>query len=181
MLIKDKSVTVVVNPNKDIAKLNADVCMLSNGEEGKDLANFGKLFNWPGEYEIKGVPITALQAWTQDKKETLIFFFDVDDVSFCHLGEVGHILTSDMLNEIGDVDILMISCGPGTNLDTKKAMEIIEAIEPRIVIPMGEQATTSLKKEVGAENIEAIDKFVIKSSSELPEDQMKYVILNKSS
>lgn len=188
MYLKGKGVNLITNPNKEAAKLNADVCLLSDPTE-LSLVNFGRVFDWPGEYEIKDIPLIAFQAWTEAKSkeddkskgaETLVFCFEMEDVKFCHLANVGHTLTSDMLNEIGDVDVLIIRFGGDSNLDGKKAMEIIEAIEPRIVIPMGEEAIISLKKEGGAENLEPIDKFVIKSSSDLPEDQMKYVVLSKA-
>ena len=120
-----------------------------------------KLFDRPGEYESRSIPINGFSALTKSKAkeskdkvdETIIFCFQVSGIKFCHLGELGHTLTSDMVNEIGDVDILMIKVGEGTNLDTKKAMEIIEAIQPRVIIPMGTENPAEALKEVGSDKI----------------------------
>lgn len=139
-----------------------------------------KLFDWPGEYEIKNIGITALPVGTKEgKNDTMIFCFQIEGVKFCHLGELGHMLNSDTIKEIGDVDVLMIKVGKNSNLDAKQAMEIIEAIEPRAVVPMGEDQISALK-DIGAGKTEPQDKFVIKSMSDLPEGEMKYVVLNKA-
>lgn len=177
---------MLVEPNQAGARMSADICLVPSSEHKLDLKNCGRVFDWPGEYETKDVPITAFQAWTKAKSkedednkapETLIFCFEVGGVKFCHLGDLGHTLTSDMVNEIGDVDILMIKFGEGYNLDLKKGMEIIEAIEPRVVLTLSEKTAVALGKEVGTDNIEHMEKLVLKSSSELPEDKMRYINL----
>jgi L-ascorbate metabolism protein UlaG (beta-lactamase superfamily) len=43
-----------------------------------------------------------------------------------------------MVKQIGDVDVLMIDIGKTGNLDPEKSEEILESIEPRAVIPMGD-------------------------------------------
>lgn len=179
--IKGKKATVVVNPNQ---KLKADI-VLQSIPDIQDVDGEAKLFDWPGEYEMKDVPITAFQAWTKPKKddetpegeETVIFRFDVDDVSICHLGELGHKLTSEMVDRIGDIDVLMIKVGEGSNLEKKQALDVIESIEPRVVIPMGGAGLVSVLSEWGIEGAQKEDTLTIKSRSELPNDQLKYVVL----
>ena len=158
------------------------------GENLSEVDGMHKLFDWPGEYESRSIPVNGFAAWTKSKAkeskekvdETIIFCFQVSGVKFCHLGELGHTLTSDMVNEIGDVDVLMIKVGEGTNLDTKKAMEIIEVIQPRVIIPMGTANPAEALKEVGSDKLEKLEKLELKSASELPTDQMRYVVLNQS-
>ena len=187
--VKGREKQVVINPNKEAGNLKGNVVLLSSEEEGGNIEVEGnpRKFDWPGEYEVGGIPIMAFLAWTKSKSKedagekgdtTLIFRFEVDGVKVCHLGDVGHVLTSDMVNEIGDVDVLMIKAGKDSNLDTKKATEIIEAIEPRIVVPMGLNPEAVLK-DLGADKIEKHEKFVIKAVADLPESQMQYVLLAK--
>ncbi|MBI4232334.1 MBL fold metallo-hydrolase, partial [Candidatus Peregrinibacteria bacterium] len=147
-------------------------------------------FDWPGEYETKEIPVIAFQAWTKSKSkeqeeggegdQTIIFCFEMNGIKFCHLGELGHVLTSDMVKQIGDVDVLMIKVGEGSNLSAKKATEVIEAIEPRIVIPMGENVPAAALKDLGADKVETQDNFEINSKGDLPEDQMRFIVLNKA-
>lgn len=184
--IKGKKTAIVINPTKESGKLKGDLVLSSVGENLSEVDGMHKLFDWPGEYESKSIPINGFAAWTKSKSkeskekvdETIIFCFQVSGVKFCHLGELGHTLTSDMINEIGDVDVLMIKVGKGTNLDTKKAMEIIEAIQARVIIPMGTDNPAEALKEVGSDKLEKLEKLEFKSASELPTDQMRYVILD---
>jgi L-ascorbate metabolism protein UlaG (beta-lactamase superfamily) len=187
--LKDKENCLVVNPNKEAGKLKGNV-VLTSLENPAQVTDSEKIIDWPGEYEIKEVHITGFQAWTKSKSKeeeegqagdsTLIFYFEMQEVKFCHLGELGHVLTSEMVKEIGDVDILMMDLGDKSNLNTKKAMEIVEAIEPRVLIAMGSGNLKEKLKELGADKIESHEVFAIKSTKDLPEDKRLYVVLKKS-
>lgn len=171
--VKEKSVSVVINPNSEAGKLKANI-VLSSRDDSSKIEGVDKVIDWPGEYEVKGVPITAISA-----SNTLIFYFHVDGVKFCHLGDLDSVPSSEVFQEIGDIDVLMIKIGEGSSIDSKKAMEIIENIEPKVLIPMGADFEAALKG-IGADKVETQDKFEIKSGgSDLPVDHMKYVVLNR--
>jgi L-ascorbate metabolism protein UlaG (beta-lactamase superfamily) len=68
--------------------------------------------------------------------ENNIYKFISDDIIFCHLGDLGHELDDTIINQIGIVDILFIPVGGTYTLDASQAWRVINAIEPRIVIPM---------------------------------------------
>lgn len=186
--LKDKGIELVINPDKEAGKLKGDM-VLSSIKDVAEVDGAEKVVDWAGEYEIKGVAISAFQAWTKSKAkeeeegatgdETIIFYFDIGGIKYCHLGAVGHVLTSDMVKEIGDVDILMIDMGEKSNLDGKKAMEIIEAIEPRILIPMGDGNIGEKLKDLGIEKPSTQEEYSIKTRSELPEDKRLTIILKK--
>lgn len=185
--IKEKREVLILNPNDKVAKEKANVVLTSLGEKTGKVAEAGHTFDWPGEYEVSGIPIIGYEAWTKSRSKeeeekakgdpTIIFYFDIGGVRFCHLGELGHVLTSDTVKEMGDVDILMINGGKNSNLETKKAVEVLEAIDPKMVIPMGTGNLEEFLKEIGAETVEANDKLEIKSPSELPTDKRAYVLL----
>lgn len=168
---------MIINPQPDAANSSADIVL--NGPGGID---------WPGEYEIKEVAIAVFQAWTSGKsgeekgekgEETLIFYFKIDGIKFCHLGGLGHVLTSEMVNKIGDVDVLFIDAGTNSNLSAKKALEVIEAIEPKALIPMGEGSFSALLKELGAPDVATEQKITLKSAADLPIDKRSYFLLEK--
>ncbi len=100
------------------------------------------VFRAPGEYEIKGVFIQGLQSFhdeVEGKERGLntIFTIDLEDMRICHMGDIGtKKLTQDLLEKIGDVDILFIPVGGTYTVDAKGAWELIYQIEPKIVIPM---------------------------------------------
>ncbi|MFH1533708.1 MAG: MBL fold metallo-hydrolase [Nitrospirota bacterium] len=184
--LKEKGTTLLINPDKQ-SGVTGNV-VLSSLEETAEVKDADTVVDWAGEYEIQGIAIEGFRAWTKSKSkeeeegagdETIIYYFDMGGIKVCHLGAVGHVLTSDVVKEIGDVDILMIDLGEKSNLDGKKPMEIIEAIEPRVVIPMGEGNLSAKMKDLGLENPSPEESYIIKSRSELPEDKRLTVLLKK--
>ncbi len=163
--VKGKTADVVIDPTNGL-KLKGDL-VLSGLSDGSEVTGSVTTFDWPGEYECKDIPVVAMG------NDELIFCFEVEGVRFCHARALSAKLDSEMINAIGDVDILMVEHGP-------KANELTESIEPRVVIPMGDDDMSSFLKNVGMENVENMDKFVVKSRSDLPEDKQLYIVLQKS-
>jgi L-ascorbate metabolism protein UlaG (beta-lactamase superfamily) len=90
---------------------------------------------------ISNVEITGIKSFHDDhhgekRGENIIFKFTMDDVTFCHMGDLGHELDEDAIQKIGDVDILFIPVGGTFTIDAKRAWNVINSIKPRIAIPM---------------------------------------------
>ena len=47
------------------------------------------------------------------------------------------------------------------NLNSKKALEVVEAIEPRAIMQMGAEGPSDIVKELGAESVEAEELDVV--------------------
>jgi L-ascorbate metabolism protein UlaG (beta-lactamase superfamily) len=54
----------------------------------------------------------------------------------CHLGDLGHILSTAQIEEIGSIDILMIPVGGTYTITAQEAQQVIRLIKPRVSIPM---------------------------------------------
>lgn len=181
--LKTKEATLVINPDKDSGSLKGDGVLSSL--EPVEVQESGKLFDWPGEYEYKGVPINGFQAWTAAKddkaaQETIIFVFKISGMKVCHLGALGHELTDEMINKIGDVDILMMNGSPDSNLGVKKALEVIESIEPRAIAFYGTDDPKAILKELGAGEVESQEKVNLKGPKDLPDDKRAYFVFQKA-
>lgn len=151
-----------------------------------------KVFNWPGEYETAGVHFRGINSFHNAKEDTeqksnTIFRFIFKGINFCHLGDLGTKLTSEQLEKVGDVDVLFIPIGAKDTIDAKKAKEVVEQIEPRIIIPMvyhtegsavGLEGLEPFLAEMGAKGVEPLESFTVKKS-ELPDDNSKVVILEQ--
>ena len=204
--IKGKSATLVTDPYDQKAagikppKLLPDICVANSDYElhhaVSAMGGEVRVFDWPGEYEAKNIIVQGIPAFDRPrekddgKKEignrVIIFTIQMDGFKICHLSNLGHKLTPEMLESIGDVDILLIPVGGANCLDAKKAHEVIEQIDPRIVIPMYYK-TAGVKmpladvdgflKEVGlhAPSSEKAAKFA--SPSNLPQEQTEFRIL----
>jgi len=66
----------------------------------------------------------------------IIFKFTVDDISICHMGDIGHIPDDKLWKAIGRVDVLMIPVGGFYTIDAVKAKRIIGMVEPFLTIAM---------------------------------------------
>jgi L-ascorbate metabolism protein UlaG (beta-lactamase superfamily) len=102
-----------------------------------------KLFtiSGPGEYEVGGVLISGVRTYHDKKKgaelgQNTVYVIHLDDVVFCHLGDLGHELSAQQLDEIGSVDVLFVPVGGGETISPSEAAGVISQLEPRIVIPM---------------------------------------------
>jgi len=88
------------------------------------------------EIEIKGVDSFHDEAGGSKRGDNIMFKFIMGDITFCHLGDLGHDLDEDSVNKIGDVDVLFIPIGGNFTIDADKAWDVIKKITPKIVIPM---------------------------------------------
>ena len=68
--------------------------------------------------------------------KNIIYKFVMENVTFCHLGDLGHLLDEKTLLLIGKVDFLFIPVGGTYTIDADQAWSVIRAVKPRIAIPM---------------------------------------------
>ncbi len=86
--------------------------------------------------KIRGVISFHDESAGRKRGENIIYVFTMDNISFCHLGDLGHELDGDVVQQIGDVDVLFIPIGGNFTIDAEKAWNVINSIKPKIVIPM---------------------------------------------
>ena len=143
-----------------------------------------------GEYDVKGVMIEGVTSYHDEKAgaergNNIIYRIEMDDITICHLGDLGHVLDNKQLERLAGIDILLIPVGDKYTLDAKKAVEVISQIEPRIVIPM-HYKTKDLKID-----LDGVDKFIKElgieptyeeklkiTKKDLPAEDMELVILS---
>jgi L-ascorbate metabolism protein UlaG (beta-lactamase superfamily) len=66
----------------------------------------------------------------------IIYKFIINEINFCHLGDLGHELDNDTIQKIGEVDILFVPIGGTFTVDDKQAWNVVNKIKPKIIIPM---------------------------------------------
>lgn len=66
----------------------------------------------------------------------IIYLFHCDNLCICHLGDLGHIPNSNILNKLSHIDILFIPIGGHFTIDGKEAAKLCNLLSPKIVIPM---------------------------------------------
>jgi L-ascorbate metabolism protein UlaG (beta-lactamase superfamily) len=72
----------------------------------------------------------------KDRGVNTIFRWEMDGLAICHLGDLGHSLSSDHRAEIGRVDILLVPVGGFFTIDAQEAAALVDELNPSLVIPM---------------------------------------------
>ena len=169
-LISGKEKTIVTDPYHPdlgyrLGELEADIVTLSHFHPGhsyiEGIVNDPRRVKSPGEYEIGGTFITGVASFHDNNKGDLrgkntIYIIETDDITLCHLGDLGHPLGPHSIEEIGDVDILFLPVGEVSTMPVDTAVEIVRQLEPPIVIPM------HYKTGVFTGNLSPVDKFLDK-------------------
>lgn len=86
--------------------------------------------------EIKGITTYHDKKLGKDRGKNIIFTIKVDDIAICHLGDLGHKLSIEQIEAIGIIDILLTPIGGIYTIDAEEADVIINALCPKICIPM---------------------------------------------
>lgn len=149
--INGKQISVLTDPYDPekvgikLSKQDADVVTVSHNHFDHNYLEAVKsdylLVDSPGEYEIKGSEFMGIFADHdtengQSRGQITIFTMEIDGIKICHLGDLGTELSSEQLDKVDGVDILLIPVGGKTTIDAKVAVKVISQIEPKIVIPM---------------------------------------------
>ncbi|HNW19937.1 MAG TPA: MBL fold metallo-hydrolase [bacterium] len=181
-----RDITVVLDPFspshtglKLPANLSADVVTISHQHKDHNFLSgvSGQPFviDMAGEYEIGGLFIDGVdsdhdQQGGAKRGHNLIFRLGFSDLVVTHLGDLGSTLEAKQLERLAGTDILLVPVGGYYTLDAKQAIEVINQIEPKIVIPM------HYKLPGLSFNLAAVDDFV-KAIGLAPiyEDKLKVV------
>ena len=159
--IKGRQTTIITDPYSpdlgySLGKLSASIVTVSHQHPGhcytEGIGGEPRLITGPGEYEIAGVLIIGMAAFHDGEKggtrgKNTIYLMEVDEISVCHLGDLGHVLTAVQVEEMGDVDVLLLPVGGVSTIDAPLAAEVVRQLEPKAVVPM-HYKTEALNREL---------------------------------
>ncbi|MBI5289082.1 MAG: MBL fold metallo-hydrolase [Chloroflexi bacterium] len=164
--IRAKEATVVTDPvdktsGYSLGRPTADLVTVSCDDPAHNavgaIAGDPRVINGPGEFEIAGASVVGVTTWRGKDKtagRNVSYVIELEDVRIGHLGGIGHVPTSDQVEEMGAIDILLVPVGGGDALDGPPAAETVNLLEPRLVIPMHFQTDTDKYK------LDPVDRFL---------------------
>ena len=178
----------------DALKLKADIVTISHDSPGHNFTQAVKgdprLITGPGEYEIGGVFITGVQTNGHVKKDSdeprnTLYVFDYNGLTVAHLGEMNRVPSQTEVEALGTVNVALVPVGSRGGLNAAKAAEVINLLEPNIVIPMhyATQATTAkldplskFLKEMGLAEVESLPSIKIANAKSIPSETRVMVL-----
>ncbi len=100
-----------------------------------------KVIREPGEHQINDIEIRGIKTYHDEEDgkkrgENIVYIFKTDGLSFCHLGDLGHELSGDLIEKIKPIDFLFIPVGGTFTVGPEEAANIVDEIEPAIAVPM---------------------------------------------
>lgn len=193
--LRGRDLTIVTDPHADPAwdyppvTGAADVVTVSHEHPHHDggaaaLGTRARVLRRPGEYETHGAMIWGVRTFrradgadeAQPRPKNVSFVIQVDGLTVCHLGDLGHALTAEQLEHVQSCDVLLVPVGGHCTLDAGEAAAVAAQVEPRIIIPMhygspqteGRLALDSVDrfcKEMGATDTAPQPKLTVTASS----------------
>ncbi len=173
----------------DIGKPTAHIVTVSVDDPDRNFVGVVKpvaervfVIDGPGEYEVGGVMINGIRTYRDAEKgaqrgRNTIYVLHIDDLTFCHLGDLGHVLNTSQIEELGTIDVLFVPAY--SPLTPAELTEVISQIEPRVVVPMYDQPQEleRLAHELGLKEWEAQEKLVVTSASLPAEGEETRVVI----
>jgi L-ascorbate metabolism protein UlaG (beta-lactamase superfamily) len=166
--LKGNQATVITDPyppnlGYKLGKLTASIVTVSHQHPGhsyvEGVGGGPRVVKGPGEYEISGVLIMGIATFHDSEKgavrgKNTAYHMEIDEIAVCHLGDLGNVLTSEQVEELDNVDVLLLPVGGVSTINAPLAAEVVRQLEPKVVIPM-HYKTPVLKRE-----LESVDRFL---------------------
>ncbi len=166
-----------------IPKTEAHLVTMSHDHPGhssmKSVGGEPVVLTGPGEYEVQEILVTGIGTFHDDEKgarhgANTVFAIRVDDLTVCHLGDLGHAIPATDLERVGEIDVLLLPItGAETNLSAALAAEVVHQLEPKVVVPMSYDPDAKKKDspfdrllhELGVKELTPVPKLSVTRSS----------------
>lgn len=188
MITSESGIKILIDPYKNMLgyklpeEIEADIVATSHehGDHNYIQAVKGNFvhINGIGRFSEHGIEIKGVETFHDKvsgakKGKNTIYNFKIDGINVCHCGDLGHTLNSNVVKEIGNVDILLLPVGGGFTIGAFDAVNVMKQLGPTLIIPMHYRT-----KALGILGLkfDKVDKFI--SASELQAKEYTELELN---
>lgn len=107
-----------------------------------------KIINETGTFNIFDFKIEGINSFQDNcnglkRGPNIIYILKDNKYSLCHLGNLGHIPSSLVLDKIKNIDVLFVPIGGNFTLDGFNAAKLCTLIHPKYIIPMHYKTNTT--------------------------------------
>lgn len=146
------SVTVVTDPHdgKSLGiappKVKADLVLMSHDHFDHNCVDLVRrpdtaVIRKPVMTVERGVRVEGVSAFHDSNEgakrgQIIMFKFELDGTTFCHLGDIGHKLDEATVEKLSPVDFLFVPVGDVFTVGPDSAKTIVESLSPKVAVPM---------------------------------------------
>lgn len=95
-----------------------------------------------GDFDLGGgAAVRAIEAYHDEQQgklrgKTLLFCLKAEGLTVMHLGDLGHMLTTEQRLLLGSADIVMLPVGGYYTMDANMAKQVADVLHARVILPM---------------------------------------------
>lgn len=94
-----------------------------------------------GEHKVKGITFVGTRTYHDashgsERGENTVFTFGADGMKVAFLGDLGHVLSAEQVDAIGQADVLFAPVGGYFTVDAAGATKVAEQLQAKIIFPM---------------------------------------------
>lgn len=148
--LKSRSAAVITDPYSPeiglkLPRQSAAIITVSHPHKGHSyvagVRSGAFVISGPGEYEVQGVLVLGVSSFHdahggQERGRNTAYRIEFEDLAICHLGDLGHLPNQEQIELLSGADVLLVPVGGHSTLSPVQAAEVVNVLEPRIVIPM---------------------------------------------
>lgn len=100
-----------------------------------------RVITGPGRYTHQGVTVRGIPAYHDDcqgakRGPVTIYQFELEAICFTFASDLGHQLDPQLQRRFNPHDVLFVPVGGTFTLDAKGAWQVVETLQPKVIIPM---------------------------------------------
>jgi L-ascorbate metabolism protein UlaG (beta-lactamase superfamily) len=105
-----------------------------------------KLVKQPvGKVAVSSVPTYHDDTQGSQRGRNTVFILETEGLRVVHLADLGHLLDHAQATAIGHPDVVMIPVGGYYTIDAAQAKQVLDGLQPKVVIPMHYKTEASAK------------------------------------
>ena len=169
---------VAASTGYSLGRTSAEIVTLSRNDDPAISNHDGvqgepRVFEAPGEYEVRGILVTGILIERGDGQRTMAFAYEIDGVNIVHLGLPDAPPDASILERFENVDVLLMPVGGGGSLSASVAADLMQRIDPNIVVPM------NYRTDLDSTHLDPIDRFLSEAGA-TPEPRPRLSVTRSS-
>jgi len=171
--VQSGELSVLVNPSSNRLKGDVVLRTITSAATGAqtqkarpltpERSDGGREISFPGEYEMKGIVVRGFPFPHESTEKFLktIYLVQWEDVSLAFLGHISKAFDGELLEELGEPDVLFVPTGDDHFIAPEAAAKLAKQLEPAVIIPSYAKDAKGFLKTFG-QSASPQEKFVFK-------------------